>query len=88
MNDYFKIFKQHINKLEHPESYISMCYIMSEPENAKDLANNNQFKQLLITKKHLIINTQNPTFLIDLITTIRETENYPKSHFWWYIEKL
>ncbi len=88
MNEFFEIFTKYVNRPEHPESYITMCWRMSYPENAKDLANNEDFKKLLLSKRHFIIDSEDPNYLIDSIKYIRESENYPKSHFWWWIDEL
>ncbi len=85
MTDFVKLFRE-ISKPEHPCGYMTWCYRMSE--HADTLANNQELKEAILSKKHLLIDKEDPDYVIGLITDVRETENIPESHFWWYIDKL
>jgi len=76
--DYFK-------KLERPLSSTQLWANCESMDRYEELAGNEEFKQVLISKKHYLLD--DPTAIVELECG-RETFNPPKSHFWWWIDEL
>jgi len=81
--DFFKIFED-IEKPVKETEYFTWCLWMNE---TKGLKGDKDFKKLLKSKKELILQDE-PDFTIAGLKDWRKENKEPKSHFWWWIDKL
>ena len=76
--DYYK-------RLDQPFSADRLGNKFDSLDRYPELAGNKEFKQILISKKSLLLD--DPASFLELKAG-REYLNPPESHFWWYIDEL
>ncbi|MDI3503702.1 MAG: hypothetical protein PWP64_638 [Candidatus Cloacimonadota bacterium] len=84
--DAFIYMKDHPSPLRDDE-YLTMCMNMSDEDELPYSIDSEELKDAMIAVRDLIIGY--PTRgVLNLIKQVRQAENIPRSHFWWYIDEL
>ncbi len=84
--DAFKYVAENPKPLRDDE-YMTMCMNMSDEDELPFSEGSEELKRAMIAVKDSIIG--DPSYgVLSLIKKVRENDNIPRSHFWWYIDEL
>lgn len=80
-----QVFFNFFKSLERPLSSTQLWANCESMDKYEELAGNEEFKQVLISKKVYLLDDETSS---DFLKSGRETFEPPKSHFWWWIDEL